>query len=166
MLHKIFISGLALLSLISCNAQKKTKTSTGTNASASTHTKATNQQDGNTIFLSEGENIFLKEYEMNVTFKGISEDSRCPDGVNCIWAGVAVAQLEVMGVATRPMTLNLSTTDEKSRNYHNSAAFNGYTFSLSEVKPYPDSKDGSKNLKGKYKIGITIKKSGEDSTTR
>jgi hypothetical protein len=55
---------------------------------------------------------------MNVTFKGISEDSRCPKDVNCIWAGVAVAQVEVMGTATRPMVLNLASMDNKGRNYH------------------------------------------------
>ena len=45
---------------------------------------------------------------MNVTFKGVSEDSRCPEGAQCIWAGVALAQVEVMGTSTRPMTLNLT----------------------------------------------------------
>jgi len=103
---------------------------------------------------------------MNVTFKGISEDSRCPKDVNCIWAGVAVAQLEVMGTVTRPATLSLASTENKGRNYHQSAKFNGYTITLAEVQPYPGSEEGTKGLKGKYKIGITIRKSGPSSTTK
>ncbi len=103
---------------------------------------------------------------MKVTFKGISEDSRCPKDVNCIWAGVAVAELEVMGTATRPMTLSLASLDNKGRNYHQSADFNGYTITLTEVNPYPGSAEGTKNLKGKYRIGIMIKKSDNTATMK
>lgn len=101
---------------------------------------------------------------MNVTFKGISEDSRCPEGVNCIWAGVAVAQVEVMGIATRPMILNLASMDFPAKNYHQSAGFNGLQFTLQEVTPYPKS-EGTKALAGKYKIGITIGKAEAPSST-
>lgn len=166
MLQKTIIFSLGLLTLASCNAQKETKTSTKT--SVATHTKEIKpmSKEGNVIYFEEGENKFLKEYEMNVTFKGISEDSRCPEGVNCVWAGVAVAQIEVMGLATRPMTVSIATTENAGRNYHQSAEFNGYTISLQGVNPYPNSQDGAKALAGKYKIGIVIKKAGESSTTK
>ncbi|NPA07632.1 MAG: hypothetical protein GXO46_01400 [Chlorobi bacterium] len=163
MFHKILILSLSSLFLMNCNAQKKNKLKVNTDKTGVT--KVTNK-DGEIIYFNEGENKFLKEYEMNVTFKGISEDSRCPKGVNCIWAGVAVAQVEVMGTATRPMVLNLATMDNESRNYHQSAAFNGYTISLTDVQPYPSSEDGAKALNGKYKIGITIKKAGENPTMK
>ena len=156
---------LGFLSLINCNAQKEPKTSE--KAWTSTEIKQTPPMKGeNIIYFNEGENKFLKEYQMNVTFKGISEDSRCPKGVNCIWAGVAVAQVEVMGVATRPMTLTLASLDNKGRNYNKSADFNGYTISLADVNPYPGDGESAKALNGKYKIGIIIKKMGENSTTK
>lgn len=85
-------------------------------------TSSGNQQQG-IIYFNEGENKFLEEYQMNITFKGISEDSRCPEGVNCIWAGAALAQVEVMGTSTRPRILNLASTDFPSRNYKQSAVF-------------------------------------------
>lgn len=160
MLHKAIIFSLGLLSLASCNAQKETKTSVIT-----TNTKESMGKENNIIYFNEGENKFLKEYEMNVTFKGVSEDSRCPKDVNCIWAGVAVAQVEVMGIATRPMVLNLATTDHEGRNYHQSADFNGYAISLTELAPYPTAQDGAKALTGKYRIGIVIKKAGETSNS-
>jgi hypothetical protein len=165
MLHKIFILSLGLLFLMNCNAQKETKTSTKVNVDTTGNTKVANK-DGEIIYFNEGENRFLKQYQMNVTFKGISEDSRCPKDVTCIWAGVAVAQVEVMGTSTRPMTLNLASMDNKGRKYNKSADFNGLTISLAEVNPYPGAEEGAKALNGKYRIGITIKKAEEDPTTK
>jgi len=165
MLHKTIILSLGLLFLINCNAQKETKTSTKVNVDKNEVTEVTNK-DGEIIYFNEGENKFLKEYQMNVTFKGVSEDSRCPKDVTCVWAGVAVAQVEVMGTATRPMTLNLASIDNKGRNYTKSAEFNGYIISLADVQPYPGATEGTKALNGKYKIGITIKKAGENPTMK
>ena len=163
MLHKMLILSLGSLFLMNCNAQKENKLKVNTDKTGVT--KVTSK-DGGIIYFNEGENKFLEEYQMNVTFKGISEDSRCPKDVNCIWAGVAVAQVEVMGTATRPVILNLASMDNEGRNYHQSAAFNGYTISLTDVQPYPASADGAKALNGKYKIGITIKKGGENPTMK
>lgn len=165
MLHKTIICSLGLLILANCNAQKKPVKSSENTPSTSITPEKMPMKEGNIIYLNEGENKFLKEYEMNVTFKGISEDSRCPEGVNCIWAGVAVAQIEVMGTATRPMTLKLASMDNKVKNYHKTEFFNGYNISLKEVTPYPTSEAGSKSLSGKYKIGIMIKKAGENSNS-
>ncbi len=163
MICKSTLLSLALLTLACCNAQKETKTSTKTSAVTSAKDSPMNKES-NIIYFNEGENKFLKEYDMNVTFKGISEDSRCPKGVNCIWAGVAIAQVEVMGVATRPMVLNLATEENEGRKHQRSSSFNGYTVTLAEVTPYPESVNGAKALAGKYRIGITITK--ENPTTK
>lgn len=165
MLNKTIIFSVGLLFLINCNAQKNTP-STKVNVDGNSTMTTINNKDGEIIYFNEGENRFLKEYQMNVTFKGISEDSRCPKDVTCIWAGVAVAQVEVMGTTTRPMTLHLASIDNKGRNYHKSTEFNGYTISLVDVQPYPGAAEGTKALNGKYKIGITIKKAGENPTTK
>jgi hypothetical protein len=162
-LYKAVILGVGSMFLMNCHAQKKDNTiKMGNSKTGVTRTTAAN---GEILYFKEGENRFLKEYQMNVTFKGISEDSRCPKNVNCIWAGVAVAQVEIMGTATRPMTLQIATLDNQARNYHSSASFNGYTVSLAEVQPYPDGIDGAKALKGQYVIGITIKKGETPSST-
>lgn len=110
------------------------------------------------IYLKEGENKFLKEYEMNITFKGILEDSRCPKDVNCIWAGIAVADVEIMGLATRPMKIKLSTTDNTGKGLSKTQNFNGYNISLLEVSPETTSSKGFKALKGSYKIGLKFTK--------
>lgn len=164
MFYKAIISALGLLFLIHCNARKDTNI-IKVNINEAGDTRITTKE-GEIIYFNQGENKFLKEYQMNVTFKNISEDSRCPKDVNCIWAGVAVAQVEVMGTATRPVTLQLATMDNTGRNYHNSADFNGYTISLADVNPYPGSQEGTKALNGKYKIGIIIKKNGTNTTRK
>ncbi|MCW3161529.1 hypothetical protein [Chryseobacterium oryctis] len=164
MIHKTIIFSLGLLTLANCNAQKETKILTNTSASQ-TQSTPTNKEN-EIIYFKEGENKFLKQYDMNVTFKDVSEDSRCPTDVQCIWAGVAVANIEVMGLSTRPVTLNLATMDNTSRNLSKSAQFNGYTISLREVTPYPNFKDGAGALKGKYQIGISIKKTEEKPTMK
>ena len=165
MLYKTILFSLGMLALTNCNAQKENKLSTKSPGTTSTKEKPMNK-DGNIIYFNEGENKFLKEYQMNVTFNTISEDSRCPEGVNCIWAGVAVANVMVMGTTTRPVTLSLATTENAGRNYFTSAEFNGYTISLAEVTPFPTAKEGTQALPGKYRIGITIKKTGEKPTMR
>ena len=120
------------------------------------------------VYLKEGENKFFKEYEMNVTFKKMTEDSRCPKDVNCIWAGVATAEVEVMGLYTRPVTLKLSTMNDAKKGYNKSQEFNGYTISLVEVTPETTSAKGFKALQGSYRIGLQFSKgsTGSGTTTK
>ena len=118
------------------------------------------------IYLKEGENKFLKEYEMNVTFKRMVEDSRCPKDVQCIWAGNAIAEVEFMGTYTRPVTVQLSTTNDAKKGYANTEKFNGYKITLEDVTPETTSAKGFKSLKGNYQIALRFEKdSGAPSPT-
>lgn len=161
MFYKIIISSFALLFLTNCNAQKNIKNP----EKVITKDSKSKNIEGKVIYFTEGENKFLEEYQMNVTFKNISEDSRCPEGTTCVWQGAAVANIEFMGTTTRPMTIPLSTTENAGRNYHKSTVFNGYNISLVEVNPTPTSEAGAKTLGGKYRIGIIINKEGGNSST-
>ncbi|ROI07112.1 hypothetical protein EGH90_06975 [Kaistella haifensis] len=130
--------------------------------------KAEQQNASNVIYFKEGENKFLKQYETNVTFKQITEDSRCPKDVNCIWAGVATAEIEVMGLHTRPVTMKLSTINDANKNYLKSQNFNGFSISLVELSPETTSDKSFKALKGNYKIGLKFSKENsenQDGTT-
>ena len=110
------------------------------------------------IYLKEGENKFLKEYDMNVTFKRMVEDSRCPKGVQCVWAGNATAEVEFMGTYTRPVTLMISTTEDAKKGFTKTQEFNGYAISLVEVTPETTSAKGFKDLKGVYRIALKFEK--------
>lgn len=130
-----------------------------------TEKQATSNKKG-MIYLKEGENKFLKEYEMNVTFKRMVEDSRCPKDVQCIWAGNAIAEVEFMGTYTRPVTVQLSTTNDAKKGYANSEKFNGYKITLEDVSPETTSAKGFKSLKGSYQIALKFEKdTGSPSPT-
>lgn len=193
--HKIIFAGLGLITLVTCKNQQATATTsenTATMASethSSTSTKpepemapglppdkeavkqaekeaaaATANQQG-IVYLNEGENKFLKEYQMNVTFKEMAQDSRCPADVNCVWEGAATAEVEVMGLATRPMTLQISTLTDAGKGYEKTQFFNGYNITLMSVTPGTTSAKGFSDLKGKYKIGLKFTKSTGGATT-
>lgn len=116
------------------------------------------------VSLKEGENKFVKELGMNVTFKKIVEDSRCPKDVNCVWEGVATAEIEVMGLETRPMTLRISTLTQGEK-YKKVQQFNGYNISLDQLTPETTSGKGMKQLQGSYKIVLKFNKSEASTAT-
>ena len=64
-----------------------------------------------TVTLALGQNIFVKEHQLNLTFDKVLNDSRCATGVQCIWAGNATVAVTAMTTASRPQTLNLSIGD-------------------------------------------------------
>ena len=119
-----------------------------------------------TVYLAEGENTFLKEQQMNVTFKQITEDSRCPKDVNCIWEGAATAEVEFMGTYTRPQTLRLSTMNDANKGLAKTQNFNGYNVTLVSLTPETTSDKGYKQLKGKYKIGLKFEKAAATPATK
>lgn len=157
-MYKNIIVGLSFISLINCNAQKETTKQTTTKQEATIVNETPLKKEGKIIYFREGENKFLQEFQMNITFKNIAEDSRCPEGTQCVWAGVAVANVEFMSTTSRPMILQLSTAEVKGKDYHKTQSFNGYSISLKEITPYPTSQKGTKSLSGMYKIGIEISK--------
>ncbi len=118
-----------------------------------------------TIYLKEGENKFLKAYEMNVTFKRIVEDSRCPKDVQCVWQGTAVAEVEFMGLYTRPVTLQFSTLSDSGKGLSQRQDFNGYTISLVSVAPEITTNKASADLKGNYRIALRFEKDATPETT-
>lgn len=187
---KTIIMAAAIFSFATCqpqagaaNAQKTEMNTTSTKSSlensstkVSANQKKEDQSDEisksrnvmNTqeiIYLKEGENKFLKAYEMNVTFKRIVEDSRCPKDVQCVWQGTAVAEVEFMGLYTRPVTLQLSTVSNAQKGFYKAQDFNGYTISLISVGPEVTTSKGKQELKGNYEIALRLEKNATPETS-
>lgn len=150
MKNLLSIAILSIFCFTQCQSQQKPK-------SMNSEKENTN---ANAITFKVGETKFLKDYEMNVTFDGVTEDSRCPEGTQCIWSGVAVAKITVMGLYTRPTTLSLASTDMPSKGYQKQADFNGYRFSFDQIAPYPTKSQTSDKLKDQYQLQLTISKIG------
>lgn len=166
MITKLLLSAALALGLLSCEAQKKSQVKPKP-SSAKTSTNVT-KKDGKIYTLAEGETMFIDEAQMNVTFNYILEDSRCPEGTNCIWAGVAVADLTLMGTYTRPYHAQISTGSFPSKNYFDSINFNGYTLKLKSLTPGKNEKSKSDKHTITFNIqkGETQSQPANSATTR
>ena len=58
--------------------------------------------------LTPGQTAIIAGTGQTVTFEAVAEDSRCPAGVMCVWAGNAQARLR-LGEAGRDTTVALNT---------------------------------------------------------
>lgn len=96
------------------------------------------------IKVPKGETVVLKG--VSIKFLDVVEDSRCPEGVNCIWAGRAIVRAEVTSNGKlEEKTLifgEVKAGEEKNTNLYSSAHFsiNGLT-----LNPYPTSEVSGKN---------------------
>ena len=89
---------------------------------------------GEEFSLRVGETTGIKGEQLQIRFLEISEDSRCPRNVTCVWEGRAVAVIEVFQENTsQQITLveqGLSGSSAKKR-------FEEYEF-LFRILPYPE----------------------------
>ena len=181
MIHRIMLSTLGLFTLLMCQSQKASEATTNTTNIPNNNNNGTpemsvglppdqeaekiaaQEQSNSTnkasnINLKEGQALYFKDNKTNITFKSMISDSRCPEEVNCIWAGVATAEIELLGPSKRPLTILLSTMDDINKGFQKSVNFDGYNYSLTNVSPGLTSEKGFKALKGQYKIGLKIEK--------
>jgi hypothetical protein len=94
--------------------------------------------------LVEGEGLTLK-------FESVLEDSRCPEGVDCIWSGNAKIKLKSGKQKQTPATVELNTdAGDKSSSYLN------YEIKLVALKPRP--KADAKVQPNEYKATLVVAK--------
>jgi hypothetical protein len=89
-----------------------------------------------------------------VTFERVTEDSRCPIGVNCIWAGNAVVRLAVDAGGGDRATVDVHTFTSDRR----SVTHRGYRIRLVQLVPAP--KEGASIAPDQYVATIVIDRSG------
>lgn len=118
---------LAIFLINSCTAQfsKNGQTNSGSITSEKEFVR--------NITIEEGKTFRVPDTDLIITFKKITADSRCPEGVQCIWAGAATAEIEIGEEKSKPRIFLLSTLDMPSKNLESSAIYGGYTFFLSKV---------------------------------
>jgi hypothetical protein len=89
--------------------------------------------------LAIGHRAALSDAPVKITFDGVSEDSRCPERVACVWmGGVALGPTAQVGEGA-PMTLTLATLHSSEQT--NRAALDAYEIVLQGVQPYPETPD-------------------------
>ncbi|MBK8810149.1 MAG: hypothetical protein IPN69_05380 [Acidobacteria bacterium] len=89
--------------------------------------------------------------KLSVKFLAVVEDSRCPEGVNCVWAGNARVDLKVRrsNGAWKAVELNTGMGAQ-------SVTFEGYELKLNSLTPSP--KAGVPMDRRRYVIKVSIKK--------
>jgi hypothetical protein len=92
------------------------------------------------------------------------EDSRCPEGVTCVWGGRAAIDLLLSGVTTEggikehvKMCLGTCDATTGSDTLEKTFAGENYRLVLTAVNPYPKFGDSTR-IKEKYSIQLKIEK--------
>ncbi len=98
------------------------------------------------IQINIGGTVTLEKGDITITFKSISEDSRCPEGATCIWEGNAKVLLEV---SKNEIALNTSLNPKEE-------TIGRYTVQLRDVLPYPKLK--AETGSEPYRIKIVVSK--------
>jgi len=88
---------------------------------------------------------------LKIEFDSVTEDSRCPKGVTCVWAGNAKILLKVYKESGKAADLELNTNiNPKTSRYLE------YELNLKELKPYPESNAAIKS--SDYEVTLKVHK--------
>ncbi|HEV7904041.1 MAG TPA: hypothetical protein VGO96_09380 [Pyrinomonadaceae bacterium] len=117
------VLAVCLAALVVCGAQAKVR---------ARKTVRLNQN----FVLRVGQEVLVAEQGLSVKFVSVPEDSRCPTGVNCIWAGNVRVQLQVTKAKSKPVKVELSLNP---RDFPDGEAADcgNYKIKLVKVDPYP-----------------------------
>ena len=87
---------------------------------------------------------------LRITFEGVTNDSRCPTGVQCMWAGDAAAAftLEKPPAAAQQRTLHTNGRFERE------ITVDAFVVRLDDVKPYP--KEGATIAPADYRSTLVV----------
>jgi hypothetical protein len=87
---------------------------------------------GEEFSIKTGQEVVLKEEKLRIMFRSVSQDSRCPTGVVCGWAGNGEVLLQVVRKNKRQVVTKLNTLLEPKE-----IAYKGFKIRLVALNPYP-----------------------------
>jgi hypothetical protein len=106
----------------------------------------------NSIILAEKDCAGDAATHTYICFESVLNDSRCPEGAECFWAGNAQVKFRFVKADDDPVFFNLNT----NTGFTTDTIVGGYKFTLKALNPYPSLKDTS--LPKAYKAEIEIEK--------
>ena len=86
---------------------------------------------GDTAFLTLPLGRSADNGELSISFDAVTEDSRCPSGAQCVWAGNAGIRLTLESANRTQVAILNSTLDPRR------VSFAGYAVGYRDVTPYP-----------------------------
>jgi hypothetical protein len=110
---------------------------------------------GREFKVGAGRAVTFDAGRLRLKFLRVASDSRCPRGVDCVWAGNAEVLIEVGSKGGRgKMILRLNTNASQERAAEDK--YLGYTVRLLELTPYP--REGRKTKPGEYIATLLVVK--------
>ena len=106
--------------------------------------------------LKVGQEVLVKEAGFKLSLNAVVEDSRCPAGVNCVWAGNGKVSLKLSRAKGETASLELNTSA-----WPKSGTYRGYEVKLVSLDPYPQK--GSTISKDAYVVTLMVCKNCGDS---
>ena len=106
---------------------------------------------GQEFSLAIGQKAQITGENLKISFKEVSEDSRCARDVTCVWEGRVVCLLEITqdGVLNEITITQPGLTDQAAEESHQ-----GYTF-MFNVEPYPEEADKQIG-RSEYRLLLTL----------
>lgn len=101
--------------------------------------------------LKVGQSALIRPGGLKVTFESVLEDSRCPEGVDCIWSGNARITVGLSGAGGKPTRVELNTDVEPRQQ-----SYLDYEVKLMGLAPRP--KEGHKVDENSYNVTLLVKK--------
>ena len=101
--------------------------------------------------LRAAESVRIAGTDLLIAFDRVTEDSRCPVNVTCVWAGNAVVRLtaRVAGAARGNLELHTTTADKRE------AAVDGFRVQL--VRLAPTRAEGTPITQDQYVATVTVR---------
>ncbi|MFC0345955.1 MULTISPECIES: hypothetical protein [Epilithonimonas] len=109
----------------------------------------TSESGNNTITIGINKTAKIPNSKINLEFKNIVEDSRCPIDATCVWEGIAIVYVNVNS-GKQTEDFQVATRDFQPKSANKSFSFSGYRFTLTDLKPYPGGKEESESVTFKY----------------
>lgn len=104
------------------------------------------------VALRHGQQKTVGNTRLIIKFVSVVEDSRCPTGANCIWAGNAKIKILVKDPKGRSQEFELnSNLGDKT------VLFGGYEIGMTKLVPHPTAEA---TVKKPYTVTLNIKKVG------
>ncbi|MBF4481860.1 hypothetical protein [Dehalococcoides mccartyi] len=103
------------------------------------------------ISFPPGQSCLIAGEDLTIKFVGVLSDSRCPEGVQCVWEGEVTVELLIKygGATSKLYIVNRGGGDAV-------AAFRDYKFSFN-VTPYPET--GTEITPEEYRLVMVVSRS-------
>jgi len=110
---------------------------------ASCKKESTNEPQNNPqppYTLLYGQVVTVKSLNLELGFRDVTDDSRCPKGVICVWEGIAHSRIWIKSPATDTIFIAASILGYCERNdttRHIAVDTSGFRITLMQLDPYP-----------------------------